>query len=98
MGKPVYIEQLSEYCQVSRNTIFNDLRMVVNQLQTYNLTLEYESKKGYRVAGDEIRIRALFFAYFNELLPLYQSGIITFVNREELNQYLKKLRNIERHG
>ncbi len=96
MGKPVYIEQLSEYCQVSRNTIFNDLRMVVNQLQTYNLTLEYESKKGYRVAGDEIRIRALFFAYFNELLPLYQSGIITFVNREELNQYLKKLRNIEK--
>lgn len=96
MGKPVYIEQLSEYCQVSRNTIFNDLRMVVNQLQSYNLTLEYESKKGYRVAGDEIRIRALFFAYFSELLPLYQSGVITFIDREELKQNLQKLQIIEK--
>ena len=96
MGKPVYIEQLSEYCHVSRNTIFNDLRMVVNQLQSYNLTLEYESKKGYRVAGDEIRIRALFFSYFSELLPLYQSGVITFVNQEELKQNLQKLQVIEK--
>lgn len=96
MGEPVYIEQLSEYCQVSRNTIFNDLRMVVNQLQTYNLALEYESQKGYRVTGDEIRIRALFFSYFNELLPLYQSGIITFIDTEELNQNLQKLQIIEK--
>lgn len=96
MGESVYIDQLSEYCQVSRNTIFNDLRMVVNQLQSYNLTLEYESKKGYRVAGDEIRIRALFFAYFSELLPLYKSGVITFINREELKKNLQKLQIIEK--
>lgn len=96
LGEPVYIEQLSEYCQVSRNTIFNDLRVVVNQLQDYNLTLEYESKKGYRIVGDIIRIRALFFLYFNTLLPLFDSGVLNFINREEIRAYLEKLKAIER--
>lgn len=95
LGEPVYIEQLSEYCQVSRNTIFNDLRVVVNQLQDYNLTLEYESKKGYRIAGDIIRVRALFFLYFNTLLPLFDSGVVNFINREEIKLYLGKLKTIE---
>ncbi|MBE5967240.1 MAG: transcription antiterminator [Lachnospiraceae bacterium] len=95
MGKPVYIEQLSEYCQVSRNTIFNDLRIVVNQLQEYNLSLAYESKKGYRIEGDIIRIRALFFLYFNTLMPLLDSGVMSFINHLEVNPYYEKLKKIE---
>lgn len=94
-GEPVYIEQLSEYCQVSRNTIFNDLRIVVNQLQEYNLNLVYESKKGYRIEGDIIRTRALFFLYFNTLMPLLDSGVISFVNRLEVKPYYEKLKKIE---
>ncbi|CVI69165.1 putative licABCH operon regulator [Clostridiales bacterium CHKCI001] len=91
-----YIEQLSDYCEVSRNTIFNDLRVVVNQLQDYNLTLYYESKKGYHIVGDVIRIRALFFLYFNTLLPLFDSGVLTFIKREDLNIYWSKLKSIEK--
>ena len=30
--EPVYIDQLTDYCMVSRNTVFNDLRVVMNQL------------------------------------------------------------------
>lgn len=47
--KKVYIEELMNECMVSRNTIFNDLQVVVNQLQEYNLKLEYESKKDIRL-------------------------------------------------
>ena len=94
--RSTYIEQLSDYCQVSRNTIFNDLRVVVNQLQEYNLTLYYESKKGYHIVGDVIRIRALFFLYFNTLLPLLDSGVLTFIKREDLNIYWSKLKSIEK--
>lgn len=96
LGEPVYIEQLSNYCQVSRNTIFNDLRAVVNQLQEYNLTLEYESKKGYRIGGDEIQVRALFFLYFYTLLPLFDSGVLNFIKQEEIQEYLDKLKKIEK--
>lgn len=94
--EPIYIEQLADYCRVSRNTVFNDLRVVVNQLQDYNLKLEYESKKGYQIAGDTIRIRALFFLYFNMLRPLFNSGILKFINKNETYEYLKRLEAIEK--
>lgn len=96
LSRPVYIDQLSEFCQVSRNTIFNDLRVIVNQLQEYNLTLAYESKRGYRITGDVISIRALFFMYFNSILPLYRSGVLDFVKEEPVEEYLERLEKIEK--
>lgn len=94
-GEPVYIEQLTDYCQVSRNTIFNDLKAVTSQLTEYGLSLEYDPRNGYRVEGDLIRVRALFFMYFNSLLTLFHSGILTFINREEINKYLTILESIQ---
>lgn len=96
LGVPVYIEQLSRYCQVSRNTIFNDLRVVVSQLQEYGLSLAYESKKGYYIEGDIVRIRALFLSFFHDLKPLFDSGILNFINSSELKTNLHKLKSIER--
>lgn len=92
---PVYIEQLIDACQVSRNTVFGDLRVVVKQLHEYDLELKYESKQGYRIVGDAIRIRALFFLYFNTLRPLFDSGILTFFNRNEIQGYLEKLYDLK---
>lgn len=91
---PVYIEQLMSTCQVSRNTVFGDLRVVVQQLREYDLELKYEHKQGYRIAGDTIRARALFFLYFNELSSLFDSGILPFFNREEIHGYLDKLKRL----
>lgn len=44
--EPVYIDQMMEACQVSRNTVFGDMRVVVQTLHEYDLELKYESKKG----------------------------------------------------
>lgn len=87
----VYIEQIMEVCQVSRNTVFGDMRVVVKQLQEYSLELKYESKKGYRIVGDVIRMRALFFLYINSLMELYEKGTLNFLNRDEIQEYLNKL-------
>ena len=92
----VYIEQLTECCQVSRNTVFGDLRVVVNCLHEYDLTLEYETKKGYLIVGDAISVRALFLLYFNELRTLYDNGILKFYRRNEIKEHLQKLENIEK--
>lgn len=96
LNGPIYIDQLAEYCQVSRNTIFNDLRVMVNQLQEYKLVLNYGSKRGYRIGGDVINIRALFFLYFNTLIPLFGSGVLDFVNQEAIKDDLDKLKQIEK--
>lgn len=92
---PVYIDQLQDYCAVSRNTIFNDLRIVVNQLQDYDLKLEYEPGKGYKVAGDPIKIRAVFLMNFQEIRSIFAGGGLRFVDRENIGYYIRILQNIE---
>lgn len=87
----VYIDQIMEVCQVSRNTVFGDMRVVVQTLHEYDLELKYEAKKGYRIVGDVIRTRALFFLYFHSIRALFDSGVLKFFNREEIQGYYKQL-------
>lgn len=92
----VYLEQLTDYCEVSRNTIFNDLKEVNKLLDQYDLKMEYEPKKGYYLSGDTIRIRALFIMYFNEMTALFNGGTIKFYHREKIETYYERLREIEK--
>lgn len=93
--KKIYIEELMNECMVSRNTVFNDLQVVVNQLQEYNLKLEYESKKGYQIAGDAVSKRAVFLMNLHELEVALQSGALHFLEQEQINVYFEKLKEIE---
>lgn len=91
----IYVEDLMNSCLVSRNTIFTDLQVVVTQLNSYQLELAYEKKKGYFIRGNAIRKRALFFLYFNMLEPLLSSNRLSFIHKEELKNNLKKLGKVE---
>ncbi|MBQ9063680.1 MAG: PRD domain-containing protein [Eubacterium sp.] len=91
----VYLEQLTECFEVSRNTILTDLKEVTRLLAIYDLQLEYQPKTGYRLVGDTVRIRALFMLYYNEFYELFQSGVIRFWKKEETQGYLEKLRILE---
>ena len=93
--EPVYVENLMKICLVSRNTIFVDLQAVISQLCTYQLELGYEKKRGYWIDGDPIRIRALFFLYFNMLEPLLTSGKLSFLCMDEIELYLKQIEQVE---
>lgn len=93
--EPVYIEQLMSYCGVSRNTIFNDLTVADSELQQYNLKLAYEAKKGYEIAGDIIKVRAVYILYFNDLLPLFEENRLSFMDKEEILDYISILNRME---
>lgn len=95
-AEAVYMEQLMDCCEVSRNTVFADLKEVTKQLEQYDLTLEYRAKRGYYVDGDPIRIRALFILYFNEVSDLFHSGTIRFFQREQIRADLERLEDIQR--
>ena len=92
----VYIEELMDICLVSRNTVFTDLQAVISQLHAYGLDLTYESKTGYRIDGDTVRLRAIFFLYFNMLEPLLAAGRLGFIHMEDIAPYLEPLREIEK--
>lgn len=93
--QPVYIEHLTEYFGVSRNTIFADLKNVTQQLEVFDLKLDYKPKQGYRLEGDPVRVRALFMMYFNEMEPLFRSGSVPFFNQERAQEDYGKLKKIE---
>ena len=94
---PLYIDDFIQECQVSRNTIINDLKSVDNLLSKYSLNLSYDIKSGYRIIGDIIKKRALFFMLFpnhlwsyHEKNQLFQSDDV----KNKKNLYL--LRSIEK--
>lgn len=43
----VYLEQLTDCCEVSRNTIFSDLKEVADCLKQYDRKLKYQARRGY---------------------------------------------------
>lgn len=94
--EPVYLEQLTECFEVSRNTIFKDLKTVIKQLEQYELELNYQPKTGYQILGDPVRVRALFMLYFNEMFSLFQSGTLRFFNSDRVKDYYEKMKEIEK--
>lgn len=92
---PVYVEQLMEICQVSRNTIFNDLQILSRQLHEYHVKLTYTPKTGYRITGELVHVRALFFLFFDTLRPLLAEGRLTFLDHEEISSYYHRLLNVK---
>lgn len=94
-SNPLYIEDFMESCQVSRNTIINDLKSVAQFLEIYNLTLSYDIKRGYRIVGDIIRKRALFFMLFPSLWEYYERKLIPAVDEESVQHNLHLLKQIE---
>ena len=52
--------QLSDYLFISRNTILNDLKYLEDIVKTWFIHLERKPRIGYRLIGEEIRLRLLF--------------------------------------
>ena len=82
--QPIYVEQLMEICQVSRNTIFSDIRILTQQLHEYHVKLVYAPKTGYRITGEAVHVRALFFLFFDGLRHLLEEGRLAFLDQEEI--------------
>lgn len=94
-SQPIYVEDLMNTCDVSRNTIFTDLQVVISQLNMYHLELLYEKKSGYYISGNVIRKRALFFLCFNMLEPLFSANKLNFIYKSELENNLSQLKKVE---
>lgn len=93
---PMYIDHFMELCQVSRNTIINDLKLVMDFLRKNCLSLTYDMKNGYRIRGDVIKKRAIFFMMFPAIWKYYDRGIIKTENLYVMKERLTKLKYIEK--
>lgn len=89
------VDKLTNLCNVSRNTILNDLKVVKSQLLEYKLNLTYGIKKGYVISGETIRMRAVFLYCLVSIMPLINRGVLPHFQTEVINDHLVQLIAIE---
>lgn len=93
--KTLYIEDYMDICDVSRNTIITDLKNVSATLKKQGLNLFYTLKSGYRITGDPIKKRAVFFLYFPTFWDDYFNTLCDEHQQDEIMNILDKLKKIE---
>lgn len=99
--EPVFVETLSHLCSVSRNTTFNDLKIVREKIARYGLELSFETQKGYEIKGAMFQQRAVFLYYFGPLISLLENNQLAtikelpFYDKPEIDKIVKILNNIE---
>ena len=93
--RPVYVETLMHLCDVSRNTTVNDLKDVAAFLGKNKLKLHYLIKKGYRIQGDPIKKRALFFLYYPQFIDYFTQSLFSEKQEEIIRNIQLLLKEIE---
>lgn len=93
--KTLYIEDYMEICDVSRNTIITDLKNVSTTLRKQGLNLFYTLKSGYRITGDPIKKRAIFFLYFPPFWDDYFNTLCDNTQQAEITKIWDQLKKIE---
>lgn len=94
-SRNLYIEDFMETCDVSRNTIVKDLKLVADIVETNQLTLEYRIKTGYRIFGDPIRKRAMFFYYYPQVWKYFSTLIFSESQNQRIQRALSNFKKIE---
>ena len=93
--KPVYVETLMDICDVSRNTTVSDLKDVASFLKKNKLKLHYLIKKGYRIQGDPVKKRALFFLFFPQFIDYFAQSLISEKQVDIIRDIQLNLKEIE---
>jgi mannitol operon transcriptional antiterminator len=65
----LYLEHLMEKNRVSRNTTIEDLKVLKEELQNNDLSLKFDKKTGYYIAGDESDKRKAIVYYLSIAIP-----------------------------
>ncbi|MDF2636012.1 MAG: modulated transcriptional regulator, MtlR family [Pelosinus sp.] len=90
-----HVDKLAGLCNVSRNTVLNDLKAVKSVLIEYKLNLTYGIKQGYVILGETIRMRAVFLYYLAFIMPLINKNILPYLQSEVVKKNLAYLTEIE---
>lgn len=90
----VFIEDIIAAFDISRNSVFNDLKVVKSAIEKYDLSLEFDLKNGYSIAGQVFGKRALLLYYLKMLLKKLSYKSIDFLNAIEVEDFYARLQRI----
>ncbi|MGE6632255.1 BglG family transcription antiterminator [Bacillus sp. NPDC077027] len=77
-SKPLFVEDLSSFAKVSRNTILDDIKQLKQALSSQQIMLHFNVTSGYFLSGAEMSIRHALRSYIHRIRPI-------LVNKEKIS-------------
>ncbi len=88
---PVHVESIMDEMEISRNSVFNDLKQVKEELESYDLCLEFDIKRGYSINGKTLSKRTVLLYYLRLLLNRIHYKSLHFLNSSDVEDFYSRL-------
>lgn len=90
----IHIENIMELYDISRNSVFNDLKDLKSEIEKYDVSLYFDIKNGYMINGQVFSKRALLLYYLKILLKKIHYKSIEFLDVSEVETFYSRLQQI----
>lgn len=90
----VHVEKIMELFDLSRNSVFNDLKYLKLKIEKYDVSLHCDIKMGYKIEGQVFSKRALLLYYLKNLLKKVHYKNIEFLDVAEVEVFYSRLQQI----
>lgn len=90
----IHIENIMELFDISRNSVFNDLKDLKSEIEKYDVSLYFDIKNGYMINGQVFSKRALLLCYLKILLKKIHYKSIEFLDVSEVETFYSRLQQI----
>lgn len=90
----IHIENIMELFDISRNSVFNDLKDLKSEIEKYDVSLYFDIKNGYMINGQVFSKRALSLYYLKILLKKIHYKSIEFLDVSEVETFYSRLQQI----
>lgn len=90
----IHIENIMELFDISRNSVFNDLKDLKSEIEKYDVSLYFDIKNGYMINGQVFSKRALLLYYLKILLKKIHYKSVEFLDVSEVETFYSRLQQI----
>lgn len=90
----IHIENIMELFDISRNSVFNDLKDLKSEIEKYDVSLYFDIKNGYMINGQVFSKRALLLYYLKILFKKIHYKSIEFLDVSEVETFYSRLQQI----
>ena len=87
----IHVETIMSQFEISRNSVFNDLKSLKEELRSFDIKLEIHAKHGYCLQGQSFSKRTILLYYLRLLLQKVHHRSIHFLNSKDVETFYERL-------
>lgn len=92
----ISLSHIMDVLEVSKNTVVRDIKVANEWLEAFDLEISYSRLEGYKLVGEELKIRKFLNPFLQELLQIYGAqGYLEGIGNLNLESILPLVEKIE---